>query len=375
MTANLSSRLKSGDVITFGQTSAALASSLTIAATDLQITTSDTILTAPETFSTDTAALTYASSAAYTLSTLANAPVGTFITFTYAINTNTRTQTTTAPTQTTADMNTNGMLIYTRAYNAASTAAQPAAFAVQIGKGLKGKSLDLYKSTGKVTSGEVDLLIHPDGINQQGLYYKSYNEDTGILVVDAGVVTAAAVVFNRFFFSDITNQTSGYLVINASKNPALTGLGLGTVAARGVNTAGTSIANTGAPTVVYDAAKTYDTHGALNAATGVFTAPESGYYQANWTVTFADSTYAAGNQLYTILQKNSTNYAYGNLTEIELASTQPLGYTGSAGLFLAKGDTVNLTVGNTRAAGATLLSTSAGGTHFSIHKTSVGTGN
>jgi microcystin-dependent protein len=94
--------------------------------------TNEAILTPTETFSTDTASLSYAGSAAYTLSTLQNAPVGTFITFTYAINTNTRTQTTTRPTQTDADMNVNGIQMFARAYNAASTAAQPAAIAIQI---------------------------------------------------------------------------------------------------------------------------------------------------------------------------------------------------------------------------------------------------
>lgn len=335
--------------------------------------TADTILTAPETFSTDTASLQYASSSTYTLSTLANAPVGTFITFTYATSTNTRTQTTTAPTQTTADMNTNGMLIYTRAYNAASTAALPAAFAVQIGKGLKGKSLDLYKSAGKVTAGGLDSIV--SGASENGAVYKDYNEITGILLIDSGVRVNTANTVHSLTFSDVSSQTSGYLVVNASKNPALTGLGLGTVAARGVNTAGTSIANTGETTVVYDAAKTYDTHGALNAATGVFTCPESGYYQASWTAMFADVTYAIGNTIYTILQKNGAAYAFGNVNEIEAATVQVIAVTGSTGLYLVKGDTVNLTVGNTRTAGATLLRTTVGANHFSIHKTSIGTGN
>lgn len=180
------------------------------------------IITASESFSTDTASLVYASSATYTLSTLANAPVGTFITFTYAASTNTRTQTTTAPTQTTSDMNTNGIQIFTRAYNAASTAAQPAVIAIQIGKGMKGYQLNLYKSAGKVTGGSIDASQVSSTIHL-GIYIKNYDELTGILYLDAGYSTTTTTTAT-LIFEDISQTTNGYLTINASKNPALTGI-------------------------------------------------------------------------------------------------------------------------------------------------------
>jgi hypothetical protein len=205
----------------YGSTSAINALGITIS----NSTTSDYILTPPETFSTDTASLQYAPSSSYTLSTLQNAPVGTYITFTYAANTNTRTQTSTRPTQTDADMNANGLLVYTRAYNAASTAASPAAIAIQIGKGLKGKSLDLYKSAGKVTAGSLDAFNETSTV-RSGAVFKEYNELTGILIVDAGYNINTSITSALFYFSDITTATSGYLVINASKSPALTGVPL-----------------------------------------------------------------------------------------------------------------------------------------------------
>ncbi len=184
---------------------------------------SDQILTEPETFSSDTAQFVYAPSSTYTLTTLANAPVGTFITFTYAANTNTRTQTTTAPTQTVGDMNVNGVRIFARPYNATSTAAQPAAFSVQIGRGLKGKSLDLYKNIGKVTGGSLDFY-EDTGFTTGALVI--YNETTGVLTVDAGR-TAIVANGHTFIFEDNSQQTDGYVVINASKNPALVGLNAG----------------------------------------------------------------------------------------------------------------------------------------------------
>lgn len=178
------------------------------------------VLTPSDTFSTDTAPLTWAAPAQYNLSTLANAPIGTYITFQYAASTNTRTQCTTRPTQTDADMNVNGMRIFTRAYNAASTAAQPAAFAIQIGKGLKGTSLGLYKSAGKVVAGNLDHSYVSSTTNF-GAQIKDYNEVTGILTIDAGV-TSPSVTVKEFLFSDTTSQTSGYLTINASKSSSLT---------------------------------------------------------------------------------------------------------------------------------------------------------
>ena len=187
---------------------------------------SDQILTAPETFSTDTASLTYANMATYTPSTLANAPVGTYITFTYAGGGNARSQTTglNRPTQTDADMNANGILLYTRVFSVGSSSSQPAAIAIQIGKGMKGKTIDLYKSAGKLISGSIDS-IHVGTDTQRGLAFQSYDEKTGILYLDAGLnLNGSATTDNKFIFNDNLTQTSGYLVINASKNPALTGL-------------------------------------------------------------------------------------------------------------------------------------------------------
>jgi hypothetical protein len=182
------------------------------------------IITASESFSTDTAQLTYASSATYTLTTLADAPVGTFITFTYAASTNTRTQTSTAPTQTTSDMNVNGIRVFTRPYNTASTAANPAVIAIQIGKGLKGRTLDLYKATGKVTAGATDWSTTSSTVDY-GIISKDYNESTGILYIDLAYKDNSSNTTHVLRFSDATSSAvDGYLVVNASKSPALVGV-------------------------------------------------------------------------------------------------------------------------------------------------------
>lgn len=220
-TTSFDGDLEAGEILTFSGVGAITTSQVGI--TIQAEAQSDSIITANESFSTDTANLVYAPSSLYTLATLNTAPVGTFITFTYAANTNTRTQTTTAPTQTTADMNVNGIRIFPRPLAANSNAASPAAVAIQIGKGLKGCALSLYKSTGKSIAGALDRVL--TGATSYGAYIKEYNESTGILIVDAGIGDAGITIAN-FLFSDVIGQDNGYLVINASKSPALTGVPL-----------------------------------------------------------------------------------------------------------------------------------------------------
>lgn len=142
-------------------------------------------------------------------------PVGTFNTYSYAINTNTKTICGSAPTQTIADMKTNGIQIFTRAYNAPSTCGAPARVEVKIGKGMTTIQKDLYKSAAKAISGNTDLIVN--GTDSSGFYMKEYEGSTGILVMDSGVAISTGVTSASFRFNDITTQTSGYLVINAQK--------------------------------------------------------------------------------------------------------------------------------------------------------------
>jgi hypothetical protein len=330
----------------------------------------DQILTAPETFSTDTAAFTYAGSATYTLATLTNAPVGTYLTYTYAASTNTRTQTTTRPTQTDADMNANGMLIYRRAHNALSSAAQPTAFAIQIGKGLKGKSINGYASAAKVDPASLDFTYLGTTVIV-GLTFAEYNETTGVLYLDAGY-DANATSTSRAFLTSATpsSQASAYLVINASRNPALTGIGLNRIAARAVQTSGQVFGNT-ATTVLWDSAKTFDTHGIINTGTGVAIIPETGYYQVNATVHIdANAVLAANQRAFLAIVKNGVTYSLGEYRVQTTANLNSFIVTVNDVVFLGKGDTVSISLTHNITASRALLA-SAGYNYFAITKTSV----
>jgi|GEM_PF-2143591 len=327
---------------------------------------SDQILTAPETFSTDTAALQYASSTQYTLSTLANAPVGTFITFVHSANSNTRTQTTAnPPSQSTSDMNANGIILTTRAYNAGSSSATPSAFAIQIGKGLKGLSLNLYKSSAKTGSGSLDGIQYAS-TTFIGAAVKSYNENTGILYIDTGYQTSTTTSAN-FVFDDLTTATSGYLVINASKNVSLTGMNIERVAARGINTAGTVMNATG---VTMPVTVVFDTHGALN-TNGTFTAPETGYYQISASMYYSNATYAVGQAVYIQGFKNGVLYSTSMVFRVGAATTTFMGAGPYSDLvFLGRGETFQVRGVNER--GATALDTGTTVNFFSIAKVNIG---
>jgi hypothetical protein len=217
-TTSHNAELNVGNTIEFfsnGSSSANFASILAVAE-------ADQIVSPISSFSSDTASLVYAPSTSYTLSTLANAPVGTFITFTAAAGANTQTQTTTAPTQSVSDMNVNGIQITGRGFNQTSTAAAPSIVAIQIGKGFKGVQVNGYRTTSKTGVVSLDNQIVNANINT-GLSLKDYNENTGVLILDAALDRAGSTNNRYFINDDSTNLTlsSCYIVINASKSPTL----------------------------------------------------------------------------------------------------------------------------------------------------------
>lgn len=335
--------------------------------------TSDQILTENEVISSDTLPFKFANSSEYNISTLPSSPIGTYITYTTGLNTtNVHTQTTgtNRPTQTDADMNTSGIRLFSRPYNAASLSGNPAYIAINIGKGLKG--VRVFGYVGSAKSGN---KVKPDQHAAYGTGSEIgaeclYDELTGIMLLDAATVWSSTIT-SRYWIDQTGNaQTSIYIVINASKNPALSGLNtFRSVAARGVSSTGQSIPNSGFHVVTYNAVKEYDTHGALNAATGVFTAPESGYYQASACSYFATATYAVGNSTYGTFFKNGVLTVVGNITYTDAAGSRDRTCPVSTGIYLNKGDTLDYRITNVRTAGATSLFAGTAFNYFSVHKT------
>lgn len=330
---------------------------------------STSIVSSPDTFNSDVINLVYGSDATYPgLSTLANAPVGTFITYTYAANTNTITRSTAAPTQTTSSINANGIQIFQRSYTAASTAAQPAVIAIQIGKGMKGVTLNGYAGTGKTQPVMLDLSQN-SSTERNGFSIKTYDETTGILYMDAGYNRISTSTNNYFVeAAALANQTSAYITISASKNPALTGLNITTIAARGVATSGQAIANATTTAVNLDASKTFDTNGALTPTGCVFTAPEAGYYQINGVVKFSSVSWTAGNTIVIFFFKQGSQYSRADMN-VQASHTGFLSASHNDIVFLSQGQTLDMRIFQNRGS-STNLDTSD--TYFSIAKINVG---
>jgi hypothetical protein len=368
ITATYSGIVEAGQVLKFSSTSTApqygdgyckanvLASAL-----------SDQILTQPETFSSDTADFVYSTS--YNVSTLKDAPIGTFVTYAFTVNTtNTKTQTAAPPNQTVTDMRNSGLLITSRPYNSASNDLTPAYFAIQIGKGMKGVRLRGYQSANKTGEG-VDLGMWGSGTSGQfGLINVcDYDEVTGILILDAATVVSSTITSRAFWRSSGNTQTSCYITVNASKNPALTGLNTYSVFARAASTTGQSIPNSVTTTMVFDSADTYDTTNSLNTSTGVFTAPVSGYYKVSGAHLYANIAWPAGTFADIYIYKNNASYSNARYLVAAAVNTN-VGMVISDELYLSKGDTVSLNLFHQRGGATPLYSGNNLWNYFSISK-------
>jgi hypothetical protein len=164
-------------------------------------------------------------------------------------------------------------------------------------------------------------------------------------------------------------QNNGYLVINASKNPALVGVGIQRVAARGVSSSGQSIPTGVSTTILWDASKTYDTHGALNAATGTFTAPETGYYQVTASILYSNSAWNVANVQTLTFIKNSSFVVNARRNVVLTTINDFYHVNGTEIVYLNKNDTLRVATDHTKGVAATLHADSTYN-YFSIAKVS-----
>lgn len=362
LSASLNLRMLPGDTLTYSTSSNAGATSSTLSVVATAYNTN--IVQQVDTVSSDTIQFQYANAATYTLATLNTAPVGTYITFTYAANTNTRTQTTgtNRPSQTDADMNVNGIQLFTRSYNNISSFQNPAVVAIQIGKGFKACNLELFKSTGKTTAGDLNYKYNA-GTVSYGMYIKGYDSNTGILVLDSGSQVSSGVTSANFSFLDVSSSTNGYLTFTASKNPALVGLNIDNVGASYNSNAGQAIGTSF--TLLNFEDKIDDSNSAYSS--GIYTVPETGSYQINATFA-ANATWAsagssyAGIAIYVQGVSFIENYQFANAAA-NRTIVVPIGTR----VRLVKGQTVSIYGLTTQ---ATTMSTISLYNNFSINKVS-----
>jgi len=178
------------------------------------------IVTPTQQISSDTLPFTFKSTAIVDAD-----PIGTFNTYTYASGGNVTTISGSAPTQTVTSMNTNGILVTARAFNANSVTATPAKFDIKIGKGLKADKVRAYANLAKSGMVKYDVT-QPSSTVQQGTSI-AYDEITGILTIDAGVNdanTTTTAVAGRTLTGTSTTVSAAYFVFNASTTPSIAAL-------------------------------------------------------------------------------------------------------------------------------------------------------
>lgn len=208
--------LSSGDTFQFVNISTNNSNNTTASIVATTADNTEQFSTAADFFSTDTNTLAFKATAITD-----SDPVGTFNTYSYdgaPTASNNKTICGSAPTQLIADMKTNGIKIFTRAYNADSTCENPARVEVKIAKAgtsLPTLSKELYKSAGKLISGIMDYSLISSNATQYGFSINSYDSATGILIVDAGYSRQSTITAAALLMSDGSTSASGYLVINA----------------------------------------------------------------------------------------------------------------------------------------------------------------
>lgn len=133
-----------------------------------------------------------------------------------------------------------------------------------------------------------------------------------------------------------------------------------TVAVRAVQSSGQSIANTGVPVdLVWDSAKTYDTHNAFVSSTGIFTAPVSGKYRISAKCKSVGAAWTATNTIQMGIKKNAAVYSTLMDHSVQGTGTFEITFSGSDTVSLSKGDTLNVYIAQTRTGGSITLANNA----------------
>lgn len=138
-----------------------------------------------------------------------------------------------------------------------------------------------------------------------------------------------------------------------------------TIAMKYVNTAGTSIANTGDNNVPF-ATKVYDTTNSWNGTQ--FVVPVSGTYSVKGVINYSSQTYGVNNQLICSVYKNGALDTYGDIAPVMAIVTLPFGSVVDTSVKCNAGDTLEIRAQNTRTAGATTLNTGTGFNHVEISR-------
>lgn len=203
---------------------------------------------------------------------------------------------------------------------------------------------------------------------KNGILFEAIGVNAGTQKIAQGSCTVYGVAGDQLSVradtncSSVVSPSGNFFAINRLSGPAVVAA-TESVNMKYVNTAGTSIANSGDNNVPF-ATKVFDSH---NAWTGTqYVVPVSGKYRVSGTLGFASSTYGVNNQVQCSVYKNSVLQSYGAVEPIMAIVTLPFGAAITTMVDCLAGDLLEIRAQNTRTAGATLLDTTAGMNHIEI---------
>lgn len=136
-----------------------------------------------------------------------------------------------------------------------------------------------------------------------------------------------------------------------------------TVAARYTSNSGQVITST-TSVLIFEDLDDGDTHAAYNSSTGVYTAPSSGWYDIDCGIYCPSTTWTAGQFLSLEFVKNGSVTKNWFVNRVQATFTQAFSISGSAKVYLEKGDTFQVEAVASR--GGTALITSGSYNFFSI---------
>ena len=189
-------------------------------------------------------------------------------------------------------------------------------------------------------------LVKNASINQtlmfQGVSSSNSEVDgRGLIQLNAGDTIYVQVLGSSVSITD------GWIAINRLSGPSVIAA-TESVSAIYQTSAGQSIPNNTATVVVFGT-KVYDSHGAMNSSTGVFTCPISGEYQVSGGFYFATAITATATDIQFIATKNGSSYLGVNNTKSGTAGA-PLTTSGTIRVRCNAGDTLSVSVLQTNSA-------------------------
>ncbi len=165
------------------------------------------------------------------------------------------------------------------------------------------------------------------------------------------------------FDADGTKTKFSFVRISGPQAIAATDI----IAMRSTNTSGQAVA-TGATAVLTGWTTSFDSHGAFNASTGIFTVSAAGFYRISALITPLSAAYTAGSARYHAIFLSGTAASTISLSGVQATTTAAyIAMQGSTLMYYKAGDTISLSWENNSGTSCSLL-TSASSNWITIER-------